>query len=165
MKLTLNLDNYDFDGTPKNHQHQEQIAKGIGKEINDKIRQVMSFQDEHLLQGGNIKITVEIIGPDMNKADTKTYNDEYDFHFHILESDRVIAFLVGKNALNPDHLTKTEKSYLQEIINHDPDKIIAKHHGRSVGTARTHRQNIYLKTGTHNPEDLKIYEAKHKLLG
>lgn len=164
MKITFTLDSFDFDGTHKVHQVAEHIGREISKIIPELLRKVGNYQDDHSLHGGTLEITVKVTGPDLNEADTADYNHDFDFHFKVLEGDRVVLIPADVKGFNPDKLTKTERSYLQEIMDHIPNKKIAINHHKSEGTVHTHRRNIYSKTNCKSCEELKVYVLKHKLL-
>src|ERR1019366_894916 len=88
--------------------------------------------------GGSIDIVVNIHAPKMDKVDTAAYIKEYDICFEVRDSERIVVSIKPKGNWNPDNITKTERSYLQEMIAHIPNNIIAKNHCKSVGTARAH---------------------------
>ena len=161
MNINFTLDLFDFDGTHNVHQVAEHIGREMSKIIPEILRKVGNYQDEHSVHGGTLEIKVKFTAPDLNKAATNEYNKDFDFHFTVLDGEHVVAIPVGSGSSNPDHLTKTEISYIQEIIDRIPNKTIAANKKKSVGTARTHPRNIFIKSGCSNPDELKIYTLLH----
>ena len=164
MNITFTFDSFDFDGTHKVHQVAENIGREISKIIPELLLKVANYQDDHSLLGGELEIKVRLKGPDLNKADTIEYNKNLEFYFKVLIGERIEVIHLNTVFANPNHLTKTEISYLQEIIDRKSNKMMAINHKRGIETVRTHRANIYSKAKCKTPEELKIYVDMHKLL-
>ena len=164
MNITFTFDSFDFDGTHKVHQVAENIGREISKIIPELLLKVANYQDDHSVHGGVLEIKVRLTGPDLNKEDTIEYNKDLEFYFKVLIGERIEVIHLNTVFANPNHLTKTEISYLKEIIDYIPDKIIAANKNKSIGTARTHRRNIYRKSGCSNPDELKTYTLLYNLL-
>ncbi len=164
MKINFILDGFDFDDTHQAHQVFENIGQEMGRVITDKLRHLVGFQDEHGQFGGTIEIHASIHGPDLNKADTAQYNKEYDYYFDVQDADHIVVVPKKKGGTNPDNITKTEKTYLQEMIDGTSNKIIADDHDKNIETVKSNKKSIRFKTKCKTPGDLKKYVDKHKLL-
>jgi DNA-binding CsgD family transcriptional regulator len=164
MRITFKLDSFDFDKTHKTHQSFENIGQEMGNVITEKMRQLGCFENEHAKFGGSLEIIAIVRAPDLTKQEMVAYNKEYDYHFEVLDSERIVAVQILKSNQNPDKLTKTELTYLQEMIDSVPNKIIAANHGKTLETVKTYKKIIRSKAKCKTPEALKEYVDIQKLL-
>jgi DNA-binding CsgD family transcriptional regulator len=164
MKTILNLNSFDADMIPKTHQMLEFIGLEVGKAIVEKLRQVGVFQDDLNSLGGHMTIDVNIFAPFMNKEDAALYHEAYDVCFEVLDADRIAIEINPKGNWNPDNITKTERSYLLEMIDDESNKVMAENHGKNIETVKSHTKSIRFKSKCHSPKAMKKYVDKHKLL-
>jgi DNA-binding CsgD family transcriptional regulator len=164
MKTTFNINSFDFDKTHKTHQAFAHIGLKVGKVISDKLLQLAGYQDDNFKFGGSIDIVVNIHAPKMDKVDTAAYIKEYDICFEVRDSERIVVSIKPKGMWNPDNITKTERSYLQEMIDGISNKVMADDHNKSIETVKSHTKSIRFKLKCYSRKTLKKYVDIHKLL-
>lgn len=165
MKFEIILDAYDFDGTHTVHQVSENDLREVSKIITEKLLQTNKFQDILKADGGSVKMVIELHGPDMNKEDTKEYNINMKHNFNVQDVEVIVVVVKKKSNFNPDKLTKTEISYLPDMIARVPYQVMADNRYKGIETVRTHVKNVKFKSKCKDSYTLAIYAKKEGLLG